>query len=95
MLLQNQTQQAELIDLLHDQLVKQAHSQALAEKTASEMVVLLDDATNALKAVLGNSRVDMMEGDVHDLEDCVSRKCLSLWILSNVSRFGPEVCLAV
>jgi hypothetical protein len=54
-LLQDQTQQAELIDLLEDQLVKQSHSRALAKKTASEAVALLEDTTNALKAVLGNS----------------------------------------
>jgi hypothetical protein len=54
-LLQNQMRQAELIDLLEEQLAKQARSQALAEKTASDVVVLLEDVTNALKAALGNS----------------------------------------
>jgi hypothetical protein len=88
-LLHNQTHQAELIELLEEQLVKQACSQALAEKTALEVVALLEDATNALKATLGNSlkeaaaatvwgaihglggKVDAMEGDIRDLEDCI------------------------
>jgi hypothetical protein len=54
-LLQNQMRQAELINLLEEQLAKQAHSRVLAKKTASEAVALLEDATNALKAALGNS----------------------------------------